>query len=402
MKGFRPTGYGPSAGFKFPSKMGFTGSTGAYTNVSPYVRRKGFAAGGFVRQDNPRMKCEVVGDQGSALVRRARPSTAEDQESGGKSPLRPGFKKGGRAVKRAFGGGVMSRAMQNAVARAKEQQQQVPASKQPLGDMSGGLKGALSQLAMRARQQTSPSPQVRTPEVGRKLRGRIHAYAEGGVVTKGHGPLASRRQKQPQPRAGAIKGKFYANGGPAKWQREEAQEILQYAKAVHEDADSESPKSAKETRDWAQRVADEYASPNHRLNLNKTKLRGSYRNQNKGSWDFDQTRSPKGHGAVKPPRNRNASKGHGPVKAMPGYGRSLGSFADGGKVKGEYPKPSYMEAVKDRVKEIFTSPAKSSTGMAKQAADKLEARRSRIDSAVDEAVNGKNYARGGKARKTNC
>ena len=100
MKGFKPTGYGPSAGFKFPVSMGFTGSTGGITNVSPYVRRKGYANGGFVREDNPRMKTEVIGDQGSALVRRRKATTAEDQEAGGKSPLRAGYRTGGRVEKR--------------------------------------------------------------------------------------------------------------------------------------------------------------------------------------------------------------------------------------------------------------------------------------------------------------
>ncbi len=108
MKGFKPTGFGPSAGFKYPSSMGFTGSTGTVTNVSPYVRRKGFADGGFVRQDNPRMKEESVGDQGSALIRRARSTNNLDQESGGKTPVRPGYRKGGRSKKmcKAAGGEV--------------------------------------------------------------------------------------------------------------------------------------------------------------------------------------------------------------------------------------------------------------------------------------------------------
>jgi hypothetical protein len=98
MKGFKPTGFGPSAGFKFPTKFGFTGSSGAYTNVQPYVRRRAFADGGFVRQDNPRMKEESPGDQGSALVRRAKSYCALDQESGGKTPLRPGYKDGGHWI----------------------------------------------------------------------------------------------------------------------------------------------------------------------------------------------------------------------------------------------------------------------------------------------------------------
>jgi hypothetical protein len=94
MKGFKPTGYGPSAGFKFPTRMGFTGSTGKFTTVAPYTRRK-FADGGFVRQDNPRMQTGTL-DEGSALVRRARATNDLDQESGGKTPIRPGFKNGGR------------------------------------------------------------------------------------------------------------------------------------------------------------------------------------------------------------------------------------------------------------------------------------------------------------------
>jgi hypothetical protein len=110
MKGFKPVGPGPSVGFRFPASMGFTGSTGSLTNVSPHVRRKAFANGGFVRQDNPRMTRAVVGDSGSALVRRSTPTTQLDQESGGRSPLRPGFKRGGNArVKKADGGDVRAK-----------------------------------------------------------------------------------------------------------------------------------------------------------------------------------------------------------------------------------------------------------------------------------------------------
>lgn len=108
MKGFKPTGYGPSAGFKFPASYGFTGSTGAYTNVQPYVRMKprAFKDGGYVSK--------TVGDAGHALVQRDRPTTNEDQQSGGKSPLRRGFKKGGR-MKKANGGAVsMPGALSNA------------------------------------------------------------------------------------------------------------------------------------------------------------------------------------------------------------------------------------------------------------------------------------------------
>jgi hypothetical protein len=96
MKGFKPTGYGPSSGFVFPTRMGFTGSTGKFTTVAPYTRRK-FADGGFVRQDNPRMQTGTL-DEGSALVRRGRATNDLDQESGGKTPIRPGFKNGGNWI----------------------------------------------------------------------------------------------------------------------------------------------------------------------------------------------------------------------------------------------------------------------------------------------------------------
>jgi hypothetical protein len=99
MNGFKPTGYGPSAGFKFPASYGFTGSTGAYTNVQPHVRHKprAFKDGGYVNK--------IVGDPGHATVQRDRPYTNEDQQSGGKTPLRRGFKKGGKLHK-ADGGAV--------------------------------------------------------------------------------------------------------------------------------------------------------------------------------------------------------------------------------------------------------------------------------------------------------
>lgn len=106
MKGFKPTGYGPSAGFKFPTSMGFTGSTGAYTNVSPYVRRKGFANGGFVREDKPRMKTDTIGDQGSAMVRRKRAYAKWQDDAGAHSSLLPGYKSGGRTMKKAKGGWI--------------------------------------------------------------------------------------------------------------------------------------------------------------------------------------------------------------------------------------------------------------------------------------------------------
>jgi hypothetical protein len=171
MKGFKPTGYGPSPGFKFPAKMGFTGSTGAYTNVQPYVRRKAFADGGFVRQDMPRMKVDSIGDQGSGMVRRAKSYCNVDQESGGKSPLRPGYKKGGMAKKAKSPNPMMKKGMK------------------PMGEF--------------------PSKPMKK--------------ASGGAIMlrAGHGPLGQmmreKKAAQPAPRKmppiSAIKSKFMADGG---------------------------------------------------------------------------------------------------------------------------------------------------------------------------------------------
>lgn len=173
MKGFRPTGYGPTAGFKFPASQGFTGSTGAYTNVQPYVRRKAFADGGFVRQDTPRMKVDSVGDQGSGMVRRAKSYCNVDQESGGKSPLRPGYKKGGMAKK--------------------------PKGKNP-----------------------NPMMKANTKQMG-EFPSKPMKKASGGAIMlrAGHGPLGQmmreKKAAQPPPRKmppiSAIKSKFMADGG---------------------------------------------------------------------------------------------------------------------------------------------------------------------------------------------
>jgi hypothetical protein len=94
MKGFKPMGRGMSQGFKYPQSMGFTGSTGSVQQVSGYTRK--FATGGFVRQDKPREKVTSGIDPGRATVSRARPSTSLDQQAGGRSPLRPGYRGGGK------------------------------------------------------------------------------------------------------------------------------------------------------------------------------------------------------------------------------------------------------------------------------------------------------------------
>lgn len=205
MKGFKPTGYGPSAGFKFPARMGFTGSTGAYTNVSPYTRRKAFADGGVVRQDNPRMKSEVIGDQGSALIRRAKPYNNLDQESGGKSPLRPGYRRGGRAKKRmrkAGGGrmdGLVDANMDNLPATDADADH-FKANVRSLGKRideyrenakTTGYSG-WNQLAKKTQEQMRKYPAPKSMD--ESWRHKAHGKADGGNVRRDPGYLPRRER----------------------------------------------------------------------------------------------------------------------------------------------------------------------------------------------------------------
>lgn len=146
---------GPKYGeFQFPKSFGFTGSAtdSLTTPVKAYERAKPrFAEGGTVKKDPPpktpppktppaepkvegrmsvfdalsgkkRKEREAelglkkggkvmkkatggaVKGPGHALQQRSDPTNDVDQESGGRSPLRPGFKKGG--MKKAMGGPV--------------------------------------------------------------------------------------------------------------------------------------------------------------------------------------------------------------------------------------------------------------------------------------------------------
>jgi hypothetical protein len=182
MKGFKPTGFGPSAGFKFPSSMGFTGSTGSVTNVSPHVRR--FAKGGYVRKE--------VGDPGSAMVRRAKPSTEADREYGGKTPLAPGFAKGGRM------GRMMKLAIDNAQATA------AAPSTTPAAPVSaaGGAGSRVRQMIGRAMEQAKTSAP--------------RQYTGGGALGAALAAAARKMQEQqavkriPTP---GVKGRFYDKGG---------------------------------------------------------------------------------------------------------------------------------------------------------------------------------------------
>ena len=99
MKGFKHTGNGPKSGHHFSSKSGFSHSGTRKQDVRGYTRntpKPKFAEGGSVaRRAN------------SDLTSRSQPVSQFDKDHGGKTPLRPGFNKGGKACY-AEGGKVNS------------------------------------------------------------------------------------------------------------------------------------------------------------------------------------------------------------------------------------------------------------------------------------------------------
>jgi hypothetical protein len=143
MKGFTPTGRGPKMGHSFDSSFGFTGSSGTVRPVKPHMRSAPKpmqkAEGGDVKKlagadkdssllsgakkklqgrqaqlDEAIRKAEGYADGGkvssrksadSATIGREEASNQLDEETGGKTPLRPGFKRGG-PMKKATGGPV--------------------------------------------------------------------------------------------------------------------------------------------------------------------------------------------------------------------------------------------------------------------------------------------------------
>lgn len=66
--------------------------------------------------------------------------------------------------------------------------------------------------------------------------------------------------------------------------------------------------------------------------------------------------------------------------------RRVHKYADGGKVKPEYEKPTYMGAVKDRVKELAglgPKAVKDNSGLTGNAARALTDRKAKLDSYKD-------------------
>ncbi len=93
MNDFKSTGKKMTMGHGFPSDFGFTASSGTVSPVKPYTRKA------------PIRRAEG-GSVGHALTQRDQPISVLDEESGGKTPLRPGFKRGGKPIRRAVGGPV--------------------------------------------------------------------------------------------------------------------------------------------------------------------------------------------------------------------------------------------------------------------------------------------------------
>lgn len=142
MKGFKSTGKGPKMGHSFDSGFGFTGSSGTVRTVKPHMRAAPMmkAEGGKV---DPRKPVDKESKDSSLLSRakkgmmsrtemidkasgyaeggevsgsgrrtgdhstigREEASNQLDEETGGKTPLRPGFRRGG-PMKRRLGGPV--------------------------------------------------------------------------------------------------------------------------------------------------------------------------------------------------------------------------------------------------------------------------------------------------------
>lgn len=152
MKGFKNSTR-TRAGFSFPSSAGFTASTGKVQNIA-YTRK--------TPHRKPLMKAEG-GVVDSALQGRNEPSSALDQESGGKTPLRPGFKSGGKPLKKATGG---------AIGMMKNRMMPHP----------GAGMAAPARMALGSPGRVQLPQQVMGRAVMRSTGGTVPKYAKGGQI----------------------------------------------------------------------------------------------------------------------------------------------------------------------------------------------------------------------------
>lgn len=223
MKGFTPMKGGMKAGFHFPKSHGFTGSTGKVTQVGGYARRK-YATGGAVKHIG-RMTRTEVGDVGNALTQRSKPSNNLDQQSGGKTGLRPGFKGGGGnwiagatknkgALHRALGVPAGEKIPAKKMAKAA-------ASSSPLMRKRVGLANTLKAMNKADGGRVGVIKGVITA-AEKKMRGdrAVKRAMKGAYSTPGVDPYNSRDvqaekwEKNAQQRADA--GKDYSRGGATR------------------------------------------------------------------------------------------------------------------------------------------------------------------------------------------
>ena len=192
MKGFKKTGKGPHYGeFKFPRT-----SVEVRTH-SRNLPAKKFAEGGLATN--------------GALTKRSQPVTDLDRESGGKSPLRPGFAEGGktgnlsaalRAVRRMVDSGLDA----TVAARKAAAAHGVDESALQSSSTKKGMKSDPQMLAI-----GGPVRQAFGRVAGRALAGRLAPPAAG----PSRGPLAQagrasvgRIASRPAPQS-----QKYARGG---------------------------------------------------------------------------------------------------------------------------------------------------------------------------------------------
>lgn len=172
--GFKHTGRGPKTGHSFSSKAGFTHSGTNRQNVKGYTRsspKPKYAHGGPV--------AAPMSSGDSSVIKRVKPVTGFDAEHGGKSPLRPGFNKGGKACY-AEGGKVKT------AHRALELAEKMfggPEGRESIGDAWPKTdKEAVDFIVSNARENPTRKDVLKYVREHRKSNPAPKKFAEGGKV----------------------------------------------------------------------------------------------------------------------------------------------------------------------------------------------------------------------------
>lgn len=199
MKGFKPMHSGMKSGFHFPSHFGFTGSTGKMTHVGGYTRKK-FAHGGKVSHED--YKDNEIGDQGHAGEPRGAPANEMDAKTGGKTPLRRGFAKGGKWIAGAIKHpGALHKALH------VPQGQKIPAAKLAKAAHS-------SNPTMRRRANLAKTLKGMHKGIGGHVGGGKHpGYAHGGEVHHHHAHGGPMEIHHHHAKGGIMEVHHHAHGG---------------------------------------------------------------------------------------------------------------------------------------------------------------------------------------------